>query len=106
MKYPKQNVVRHRIRSLICVSRTIKTDWAFLAAMSSSRSDDVIQFVNLSVCSFVRPSRFFNLEAFEAIFDVLMSLVSSKCFISVSPVINHCFTSVTPAKGTTVPALK
>ena len=48
-------------------------------------------------------SRFFNLEEFEANFDVLMFLVFDRCFTSVSQVFHHCFTSVTPAHGTTAP---
>ena len=67
----------------------------FLAAMSSSRSDD--DEVTRFVCMFVRSSQFFNLEVFEANFDVLMFLVFHQCFTRVSPV----FTSLIPAPGTT-----
>ena len=50
------------------------------------------------VCMFIRSSRFFNLEAFEAIFDVL---VLHHCFVSVLPVFHLCFTSVTPTQDKT-----
>ena len=62
--------------------------------MSSSRSDDVTQFVRLSVCPFVCMSHFLNIIAFEANFDVLMFLVFQQCLSSVSPVFHKCFTSV------------
>ena len=39
----------------------------FLAAMSSSRSDVVTQFVCSSVRSFVRPSLFFSFSVFEVL---------------------------------------
>ena len=41
-------------------------------------------------------SHFFNIEAFEANFDVLMFVVFQKYFTSVSPVFYQCLTSVSP----------
>ena len=60
--------------------------------MNSLRSDYVNQFV----CPLVPVFRFYNLEAFEANFDVLMFLVFHQSFTSVSPVFHQRFTSVLP----------
>ena len=76
-----------------------KQNLAFLAAMSSSRSDDVTKFVRPSV----RMSPFSDIEAFEANLDVLkflmfpsVSPVFHLCFTGVSPVFHRCFSSVSP----------